>query len=154
MLGYRIEKVISGGQTGVDQLALTVAQNLGIKTGGVAPKGYLTENGPAPWLAGFGLVEDSSSKYPPRTRRNVVESDATVIFGSPTNGTELTINCCTKAGVPYILNPTAPALEAFIVNHGVQILNVAGNRKSKMTPDQEEKIRTILTLALQKLNHI
>ena len=37
-------KIISGGQTGVDRLALDVAKSLNIATGGTAPKGYLTEN--------------------------------------------------------------------------------------------------------------
>jgi hypothetical protein len=38
-------KIISGGQTGVDRLALDVAKSLNIATGGTAPNGYLTENG-------------------------------------------------------------------------------------------------------------
>ena len=43
---YQLERVISGGQTGIDQLGLEVARSLGTPTGGVAPKGYLTESGP------------------------------------------------------------------------------------------------------------
>ena len=40
-----ITKVISGGQTGVDTIGLQVAKELGIETGGTAPKGFLRETG-------------------------------------------------------------------------------------------------------------
>ncbi|WP_374755987.1 YpsA SLOG family protein [Fibrisoma montanum] len=32
---------MSGGQTGIDQMALEVARSLGVPTGGMAPKGCL-----------------------------------------------------------------------------------------------------------------
>jgi len=35
-----VEKVISGGQTGVDRMGLEVAKELGIPTGGTAPPNY------------------------------------------------------------------------------------------------------------------
>jgi Circularly permutated YpsA SLOG family len=50
-----IELVISGGQTGADQAGLRAARASGIRCGGMAPKGWLTEAGPAPWLADYGL---------------------------------------------------------------------------------------------------
>ena len=62
-----LTKIISGGQTGVDAAALRAAKAVGIPTGGTAPKGWLTEDGPAPWLAEYGLVESDSPFYPPRT---------------------------------------------------------------------------------------
>ena len=40
-----IEKIISGGQTGIDQLALEIAIELGIETGGTAPPNFMTEDG-------------------------------------------------------------------------------------------------------------
>lgn len=52
-----LTKIISGGQTGVDQAALRAARDLGITTSGTAPLGWITEDGPAPWLADFGLIE-------------------------------------------------------------------------------------------------
>lgn len=33
-----LKKIISGGQTGVDQIALDIAKQLGIETGGTAAK--------------------------------------------------------------------------------------------------------------------
>ena len=41
-----IEKIISGGQTGVDRAALDVALELGIPCGGWCPKGRKAEDGP------------------------------------------------------------------------------------------------------------
>lgn len=76
-----IEKIISGGQTGADQGGLLAAKELGIKTGGYIVRAYMTENGPAPWLAEYGLIELPDYNYPARTRKNVQESDATALFG-------------------------------------------------------------------------
>ena len=41
-----VPKIISGGQTGIDRMALELARELGLGTGGTAPKGYTTESGP------------------------------------------------------------------------------------------------------------
>ena len=41
-----IEKIISGGQTGVDRVAIDVALKLGIPHGGWMPKGRMLEDGP------------------------------------------------------------------------------------------------------------
>jgi hypothetical protein len=37
-------KVISGGQTGVDRIALEVARECEVPTGGTAPRGFLTDD--------------------------------------------------------------------------------------------------------------
>jgi hypothetical protein len=52
-----IERVISGGQTGADQGGLRAPRACAIPTGGWAPRGWLTEAGPAPCLEESGLVE-------------------------------------------------------------------------------------------------
>jgi hypothetical protein len=51
-----IEKVMSGGQTGADHGGLRAARRCGIATGGWAPRGWLTEAGPAEWLAEWDLL--------------------------------------------------------------------------------------------------
>jgi len=78
MTPHLLQRIISGGQTGIDQLGLEVARSFSISTGGLAPKGYLTETGPAEWLRDYGLTEHTSSKYPPRTRANIQQSDGTI----------------------------------------------------------------------------
>lgn len=82
-----IERIVSGGQTGVDQAALRAARAVGVTTGGWAPRGWMTLDGPALWLADYGLLEHAALGYPPRTEANVRDSDATlrmaVDFESP-----------------------------------------------------------------------
>ncbi len=41
-------KIVSGGQTGVDQGALEAALDLGLVWGGWVPKGWRAENGTVP----------------------------------------------------------------------------------------------------------
>lgn len=76
-------KVISGGQTGIDQIALEEAASLGIKTGGTACKGWYTETGPKPDLEKYGLIQCSTPGYPARTRANVRNSNITIIYSQP-----------------------------------------------------------------------
>jgi hypothetical protein len=128
-----VRKIISGGQTGADQSGLFAGLILGIETGGTAPYNWMTEKGPDRLLLeGFGLV---AGPYDPwtfrlRTRLNVINSDGTVIFGRvSSSGTKLTIKYLNKDNKPYICNPSAIQLLAWIQENHIQILNVAGNRE-------------------------
>lgn len=146
--------IISGGQTGADQGGLLAAQALEIQTGGYAPKGWRTEAGPAEWLQTFDLIEWPDEKYPPRTRANVLGSDATVIFGHRSPGSNLTEETCRKEDKPvvWVLVPIGAndkpdtfkagptqlftytahvAFRLWLIRNNVGILNVAGNRESK-----------------------
>src|SRR3546814_1555156 len=67
--------VISGGQTGADQGGLLGARDAGVRTGGTAPRDWRTEDGAAPWLAEFGLVESQRKSYAARTRANAEAAD-------------------------------------------------------------------------------
>jgi hypothetical protein len=138
-----ILKIVSGGQTGADQGALAAARALGLATGGYAPLGFVTEDGPQPELKAFGLAEHSSRRYAPRTQCNVLLADATLLFGnlySP--GTAYTKHCaeCYRkpifakewnsllAGLPQVADPI---FAAWLDLHAVRTLNVAGNRESQ-----------------------
>jgi hypothetical protein len=115
-----LDLIISGGQTGADQGGLRAARRRGIPTGGWAPAGFLTENGPEPSLADeFGLQECDGG-YDERTVLNAEWGDGTVIFARDleSNGSRLTLMALEEAGKPYLLNPAPKAL------------NVAGNRES------------------------
>jgi hypothetical protein len=126
-----IRRIISGGQTGVDRTAIEIAKAYGIETGGVAPKGYRTESGPDPTLATFGLEQDRSFEYWPRTKRNVLDSDGTALFyEKQSSGTRLTARYCFAESKPLILNPDGDELVAFVEEYGIETLNVAGNRRS------------------------
>jgi predicted Rossmann-fold nucleotide-binding protein len=73
-----IQKIISGGQTGVDRAALDAAIKLTIPYGGWIPRGRLTEDGPLP--PKYQLKETGSTRYADRTEKNVLEADATLII--------------------------------------------------------------------------
>jgi len=104
--------IISGGQTGADQGALHAAMTLGLKTGGVVPKGWRTERGPAPWLGQLGLEEHASGSYRPRTFDNVMHSDGTLIFGN-------------------VESPGCRCTRRWLEDNNIGILNVAGSRASR-----------------------
>lgn len=144
-----VQKVISGGQTGIDQMGLEVARSLGIPTGGVAPRGYRTESGPNASLQDwYGLTEHTSSDYPPRTRANVQQSDGTVIFGTVMGGTKLTVDTCEQADKPHVVNPTTEPLRVWLIERKIKILNVAGSRGSKLDGRQLIAYRKVLYDAL------
>ena len=127
-----IHKIISGGQTGADRGGLIAGKILGIETGGTAPKGWMTEDGPYPALGHFYGLKEGPPGYPARTRLNVADSDATLLMGNPGSlGSALTCAICTDLNKPCLVNPTPAALMEWLDAHDVGILNVAGNRASK-----------------------
>ena len=149
-----LEKIISGGQTGVDQIGLRVGKYLGIPTGGTAPKNYKTEKGLEYKLQEYGLTQSYSDDYAVRTENNVEDSDGTVLFGDMTSaGSRQTIMLCLRHKKPYLCNPDKDMLVNFIDMIPVKTLNVAGNRGSKLTPEQEGDYATILVEAINDLLH-
>jgi putative molybdenum carrier protein len=134
-----IEKIISGGQTGADQAALDAAIKLGIPHGGWIPKGRMTEDGPLPDK--YDLIEMPTASYPERTKKNIRESDGTLILshGRITGGSEYTRKCALKYGKP-MLHIDLSSVTSFvatvqvnnwIVDYDIKIMNVAGPRASK-----------------------
>jgi hypothetical protein len=131
-----VEKIFSGGQTGVDRAALDAALGFGIPCGGWCPKGRRAEDGIIPDR--YPLEETSSPAYPLRTEMNVEDSDGTLIltWGSPSGGTLLTLKLARKHRKPYILVDLAQEADASVVQewrrkNQVRILNVAGPRESE-----------------------
>jgi hypothetical protein len=112
-----INKIISGGQTGVDQTALDVEIKLGIPHGGWIPKGRITEKGPLPEK--YRLQEMPTESYPKRTEQNVIDSDGTLIIShvSLTGGSAYTRKMAMKHGKPWfhaVLNKL-PTLQAGMI---------------------------------------
>mgnify|MGYP001817584446 FL=1 len=134
-----IEKIISGGQTGADQAALDAAIKLGIPHGGWIPKGRLTEDGPL--SDKYSLIEMPTESYRERTKKNIRESDGTLILshGRLTGGSEYTRKRALKYGKPMLqidLNDMLPSYATatiynWISDHDIKVLNVAGPRASK-----------------------
>lgn len=86
-----ITKIVNGGQTGADRGGLDAAMYCDVPHGGWCPKGRKAEDGIIP--PQYQLREMPSSDYLSRTRQNVIESDATVVFtlGKATGGSLRTI---------------------------------------------------------------
>jgi Circularly permutated YpsA SLOG family len=73
-----LRKIISGGQSGADRAGLDFAIATGLEHGGYVPRGRKAGDGRI--ADRYNLVELTTSSYPARTRRNIEESDGTVIF--------------------------------------------------------------------------
>jgi hypothetical protein len=156
-----VRKIISGGQTGADMGALIAARELGIESGGVAPRGWLTENGPQEeLLRGFGLTECDEGGYEARTRRNAAVSDGTLLVGPHTSGgSGLTHDTVRQLAKPLFLLPFEKTLNiqpeasrlgefrSWLKDHEILTLNVAGNRESQ-SPGIADFTREFLIQAL------
>jgi len=150
-----VTKIISGGQTGVDETGLIVARNLGLDIGGTAPKNYKRNNIKNARLSTDdlknNLKESTSSNYNVRTQDNVLDSDGTVIFGDITSpGTNKTIQILKKVGKPFKINPSASVLKNFVSKNNIKTLNVAGNRGTKEGMVFADRAEKVLTQALKK----
>lgn len=145
-----LKKIISGGQTGADYAGLLAGREMGLETGGTAPKGWRIclpdgTDGSNPGLEKFGLIQHSSREYPPRTRQNVIDSDGTVWFGyDKSPGGKLTARTCASEEKPFLINPTPENLRSWVALQDIEVLNVAGNRASEQNPDIEDKTYSAL----------
>lgn len=127
--------IISGMQTGVDALALVSAKLVGLPTGGTAPKGWLTLDGPKPhYKELFGMVECEIPGYAARTEENVKNSDGTIrIYSNPHSpGERLTLKLIKRYCKPHIdvnvKSPISPEeVVEWIGQHSINVLNIAGN---------------------------
>jgi hypothetical protein len=132
-----LQKIVSGGQTGADRAALDAGLELAFPVGGFCPKGRVAEDGNIADI--YPLVEINGG-YRHRTKVNVKASDGTAIFyeAMVRGGTEQTLLFCTKANKPYKLidislvscEQALAALQTFIGEFHIEILNVAGPRAS------------------------
>lgn len=156
-----LRRIVSGGQAGADRAALDWALGNGFPHGGWCPRGRITEDGPLP--AHYLLRETPSAKYSERTRWNVRDSDATVVFTMTLpglmGGTRLTAEFADQSGKPVLHlwpenardgrhhpGPVA-ALQRFLRTHAVEVLNVAGPRASQQ-PEIYRFVRDVLDAAL------
>ena len=152
--------IVSGGQTGVDRGALDAALALGNPCGGWCPDGRIAEDGIIPDIYPLQVLEGSG--YRKRTKKNVMDSDATIIvyfeYVYPKSGTELTLLECIKANKPYLLldggflsvEDAAKQIFAFVQKHGIMRLNIAGPKGSSF-PMAHSYTQSIITLVLRQI---
>jgi hypothetical protein len=146
-----IQKIISGGQTGADRAALDVAIKLDIPHGGWIPNGRKTEKGPLPDK--YQLQELPTNSYEARTERNVQDADGTLIIarGKLTGGSDYTRQITLKRKKQLLgidLNlighyDAASLIVSWIKLQRVQVLNVAGPRKSEDTQIYADVVRIL-----------
>ena len=169
-----ITKIISGGQSGADRGGSDAAIYYGSPHGGWCPKGRIAEDGIIP--AQYHLKEMASPEYLPRTKANVFDSDATVIFtyGPPRGGSLKTITYAHHLEKPYHdvdLRQTTPKQaikEIMLWLAGDKelndydeyevcppplecVLNVAGSRESQ-APGIQEAVFELMVEVLLKVN--
>ena len=128
-------KIISGGQTGVDRAALDFALSNKIECGGWCPKGRKSEDGNIPAI--YPLKETETASYTERTKKNIEESDGTLILfaNKLDRGTQLTYELCKSYAKPFLVLKLAEKSDLkkfkdWMVNNRIKTLNIAGPRES------------------------
>jgi hypothetical protein len=137
--GIELKQLVSGGQSGVDRAGLDFAIEHNIEYTGFIPKGRRAEDGRIADKY-VHLIESKSGVYKDRTNKNLRYADGTLlIYERFTGGVKLTYNQCKKYNKPiYVidLNHDTPLSEykekfdEWILNNGITVLNIAGNRES------------------------
>jgi hypothetical protein len=159
----KLGKIISGGQTGVDQAALRAARASGLSIGGWCPPGRICESGLIPLE--FELqetLEDRSVDAPEvarsqRTEWNVRDSDATLVV-RPENvtdsGTTWATRCATRYGRPFLECDPADRealtkVTEWLGRLQIQTLNVAGPSE-RTVPGIGRKVYALLMNVLSR----
>lgn len=149
----QLERIISGGQTGVDRAGLDAAMALGIPHGGWCPKGRRAEDGEIPHK--YRLQEHASADYAPRTVQNVLEADGTLVLcpGVPRGGTLLTCQVARQHKRPLLIVdleklPSTEVVRSWLTKHKIRVLNVAGPRESQ-SPGVDARAREYLVQVLR-----
>ena len=133
------QHIVSGGQTGADRGALDFAIRSGYTHGGWAPQGRAAEDGTIPLK--YQLAELVEGSYRQRTRKNVEDSDGTLIVnaGELDGGTLTTLGFARQLGKPHfiiqvdagVMTAVTASVLAWLRENAIQTLNVAGPRESQ-----------------------
>jgi hypothetical protein len=137
-----MRKIVSGGQTGVDQAALRAAMAYGLAIGGWSPPACVSEDGKIPEI--FPLKETPEERSQdaldiPRSQRtewNVRDSDATLVlwpgtFDKRDLGTRYTVDCALRYKKHLSIcdateqHDVDKAIE-WIIRNNIETLNVSG----------------------------
>lgn len=150
------DKVISGGQTGVDRAGLDAAMKAGIPAGGYCPRGRVAEDGAVPDT--YPMIELTNGGSAARTEKNVMESDGTLILnvGRLSGGTRFTLECARKHHKPCLVlqlerdTETEPVMQ-WAKEHRIRVLNIAGPRESKCAGLHERAFAFLCRLFLEDM---
>jgi hypothetical protein len=136
-----LEKIVSGGQTGVDRAALDAALATGLACGGWCPRGRWAEDGPI--ASRYPLVETPQATPAQRTAWNVRDTEATLVVtrGAPRGGAALAIDRARAERHP---------VERWLDRCAARVLNVAGPRESEAPGIYEESLPLLTALLARK----
>jgi hypothetical protein len=150
----KLKKIISGGQTGVDRAALDACLAANFPCGGWCPAGRKAEDGEIP--VHYPLKELWSSNYNDRTRKNIGDSDATLIIyeNNLSGGTLLTHDFAIESGKsvflfkvsPFFIEGRLEQLVDFLEENQVETLNIAGPRASQWAKAYESSFLIVTKL--------
>lgn len=150
----RPNRIVSGGQTGVDRAALDVALQLALDCGGWCPQGRRAEDGPLDER--YPLRETPLRQYEQRTDWNVRDSNGTLILfrTGMDGGTRLTRERARSRGRPCKTvdldqDPGTEPVMRWIRRHRIRVLNVAGPRESS-SPGVYDRARAFLVRLLEE----
>jgi hypothetical protein len=129
----------SGGQAGVDRAALDFALENNIKCGGWCPFGRLAEDGIIPQK--YPLKETQTADYKERTRKNIEDSDGTIIIYERImdKGTLFTLDVVRSMRKPNFTVQidsdqtfVKEEFNSWLNQNEIRVLNVAGPRESSI----------------------
>ena len=133
----QILMVVCGGQAGVDQAALKVAEALQYEIGGIVPKYRKTTEGPLNLR--FPMTENNCETVDERTQHNFTGADGTLALfkGNEGDGTLLTMVGPLRVGRPlFVIKLNEPVTDSIVKDLGlwlqrnsIRCLNIGGPRQ-------------------------
>ncbi len=163
------EKIISGGQTGVDISGLDAALDLGISIGGTAAANYTQSSAKnkkfrneelktkynlkeGKYTQRTGIYGPYQDVYYQRTIDNAQEADGTIWFGNENSpGGKLTLGKVAQKNKPSpLINPSSKTeVWKWMKDNNIKIINIAGNREHT-NPGIYQKTKDFLIETFQK----
>ena len=130
-----IEKIISGGQTGVDRASLDAALEAGIEIGGWCPAGRDAEDGPI--AEKYPLQTTDHLDHTVRTENNVRDSDGTLAIYRQhlQGGTAYAVEMARHLGRPVLAididsPPPISTVVDWVNEHQLRVIHIGGERES------------------------
>lgn len=146
-----INKIISGGQSGVDRSALDFSIKYNIPHGGYCPKNRWAEDGPIPNI--YNLTETKGESPETRTYENVLSSDGTLLIYKDIRdeGSMKTIVFCKQNNKAILEIKLLRAFDKeqfvlWIKLNQIKVLNIAGPRESNSPGIYKETTPLLETL--------